>query len=102
MGWLNQCQKEVSLLHQNFDGLLKQVQEVKEEVQNLKKTPCNYFRLTSKNQVEVEQDEAHQALQKDLEILCSKLTKLTVENEAASQRHERLLKDQNQGNNVSE
>ena len=59
-----QPQKEVPLLHQNLDGLVIQVQDVKEEMQNLKHAPCNHNLSISKHQAAVEQDVAFQGLQK--------------------------------------
>ena len=82
----NQRQQEVSLLHQDLDGLAQQVQVVKEEVQNLKHAPCDHNPSFSKHRTGVEQDVAFQALQKDLENSFTELSKLVTENEAALQK----------------
>ena len=59
----SQHQQEVSLLHRDLDGLAQQVQDVKEEVQNLKHAPCDHNPSISKHQTGVEQDVAFQTLQ---------------------------------------
>ena len=92
----NQRQQEVSLLHQDLDGLAQQVQVVKEEVQNLKHAPCDHNPSISKHRTGVEQDVAFQALQKDLENSFTELSKLVTENEAALQKHEQILVQQKQ------
>ena len=89
-------QQEVSLLHQDLDGLAQQVQVVKEEVQNLKHAPCDHNHSISKHRTGVEQDVAFQALQKDLETSFTELSKLVTENEAALQKHEQTLAQQRQ------
>ena len=90
----SQHQQEVSLLHRDLDGLARQVQDVKEEVQNLKHAPCDHNPSISKHRTGVEQDVAFQALQKDLETSFSELSKLVTENEAALQKHEQILDQQ--------
>ena len=50
----SQHQQEVSLLHRDLDGLAQQVQDVKEEVQNLKHAPCDHNPSISKHRTGVE------------------------------------------------
>ena len=92
----NQRQQEISLLHQDLDGLAQQVQVVKEEVQNLKHAPCGHNPSISKHRTGVEQDVAFQALQKDLENSFTELSKLVTKNKAALQKHEQILVQQKQ------
>ena len=90
----SQHQKEVSLLHQNLDGLAQQVQDVQKEVQNLKHTPCDHNPSISKHRTGVKQDVAFQALRKDLGTSFTELSKLASENEVALQKHEQILVQQ--------
>ena len=90
----NAVSQEVSLLHQDLDGLAQQVQDVKEEVQNLKYAPCDHNPSISKHRTGVEQDVAFQALQKDLETSLTELSKIVTENEAALQKHEQIVVQQ--------
>ena len=78
----SQHQREVSLLHRDLDGLAKQVQDVKEEVHNLKHAPCDHNPSISKHGTGVEQDVAFQALQKDFETFFTELSKLVTESSA--------------------
>ena len=76
------------MLHRD---LAQQVQDVKEEVQNLKHAPFDHNPSINKPRTGVEQDvafQALQALQKDLETSFTELSKLVTENEAALQKHE--------------
>ena len=90
----SQHQQEVSLVHRDLDGLAQQVQDVKEEVQNLKYAPCDHNPSISKYRTGVEQDVAFQALQKDFETSFAELSKLVTENKVALQKHEQILVQQ--------
>ena len=87
----SQHQQEVSLLHRDLHGLAQQVQDVKEEVQNLKHAPWDHNPSINKHRTGVEQ---LQALQKDLETSFTELSKLVTENEAALQKDEQILDQQ--------
>ena len=77
--WCGAGCSKVSLLHRDLDGLAQQVQDVKEEVQNLKHAPCDHNPSISKHRTGVEQDVAFQALQKDLENSFTELSKKQLE-----------------------